>query len=273
MVDTGEIGARDGKPIDARSFDEKGSVPLSIKDATEAPPAEPGTVRLYRGGGNNPGGPKWVTTDRKYAERYTTPGLAHSDKAGSFLHYVDVPATDPRVQMPEGQSVHSFEAPPDIADQLQPFYRPKGALDEKASVEPEITSPHRDVSDRVIEGRSADHPDWAKSYHPSDTSGDKIVYSRGNLALREGTSNGQRYYTAIKKFNDGVSGTAYDVRNWSEKSSTLNRAEAEELQGVANRLEQKNPVIDASTASGALDHKASVEPPEGGSRVFERSQA
>ena len=98
---------------------------LALKDAVPSAEVAPGMIRLWRGGGNNPGGPKWVTTDRKYAERYTTPGLARGGKAGSYLQYVDVPAGDPRVQMPAGQSVHSFEATPDIADRLQPFWQQK----------------------------------------------------------------------------------------------------------------------------------------------------
>jgi hypothetical protein len=100
-----------------------GGRPLAIKEAIGALPPAEDMVRLYRGGGNNPGGSKWVTTDRRYAERYTTPGLAHTEGPGSFLQYVDVPKTDPRVQIPTGQSVHSFEAPSDIADRLQPFYK------------------------------------------------------------------------------------------------------------------------------------------------------
>jgi hypothetical protein len=98
---------------------------LAIRNAMPSSDPESGVVRLWRGGGNNPGGPKWVTTSRKYAERYTTPNLARGGKAGSYLQYVDVPSNDPRVQMPEGQSVHSFEAPADIADRLRPFWLPK----------------------------------------------------------------------------------------------------------------------------------------------------
>jgi hypothetical protein len=98
---------------------------LAIKDALAPAEAEPGMVRLWRGGGSNPGGPKWVTTSRKYAEGYTTPGLARGGKAGSYLQYVDIPTGDPRVQMPPGQSVHSFEAPADIADRLQPYWQRK----------------------------------------------------------------------------------------------------------------------------------------------------
>lgn len=98
------------------------AAPLAIKDAIEASPPADDMVRLYRGGGNNAGGPKWVTTDRRYAERYTTPGLAHSEGAGSYLQYVDVPKSDPRVRIPAGQSTHSFEAGPDIADSLKPLY-------------------------------------------------------------------------------------------------------------------------------------------------------
>jgi hypothetical protein len=110
MAERGAVGVLGGRP-------------LAIKEAIAAASPAEDMVRLYRGGGNNPGGPKWVTTDRRYAERYTTPGLAHTEGPGSFLQYVDIPKTDPRVQMPAGQSVHSFEAPPDIADRLQPFYK------------------------------------------------------------------------------------------------------------------------------------------------------
>lgn len=98
---------------------------LKHADAQEAPPPDTGMVRVYRGGGNNPGGKKWVTTDRRQAERYTIPGLAHTDGPGTFLQYTDVPATDPRVRIPAGQNSHAFEAEPDIADSLRPFFYPK----------------------------------------------------------------------------------------------------------------------------------------------------
>lgn len=99
-------------------------VPLAIKDAVAAAEPEVGMTRLYRGGSQMQGkGPKFVTTSRKYAEGYTTPGLAYHPQIGSYLQYADVPSS--RIQIPLGQKVHSFEAPEDIVSQLQPFYRPR----------------------------------------------------------------------------------------------------------------------------------------------------
>lgn len=122
--------SKDGKPLykitaGPKELLQKNNDLLAIKDAQGAEPPEEGMVRLYRGGGNNPGGPKWVTTSRKQAERYTIPGLAYGAKAGTYLQYVDVPKSDPRVQIPEGHSELAVEIGPDIADKLQPFYRPK----------------------------------------------------------------------------------------------------------------------------------------------------
>jgi hypothetical protein len=117
----GMAPAKTGTPPPAAA---KAPPPLAIKDAVPAPPPPQGMVRLYRGGGGV-GGSNWVTTSKKYAEGYTTPGLAYHPQIGSYLKYVDVPADHPAVQMPPGQSVHSFEAPPDIMQQLKPFYSPR----------------------------------------------------------------------------------------------------------------------------------------------------
>jgi hypothetical protein len=114
---------------------------LAIKDAVESPPPAEGMVRLWRGGGNNPGGKKWVTTSRKQAERYTLPGMAYGEKAGSYLQYVDVPKTDPRVQIPPGHDSLPFEAEPDIADRLRPFYLPKAARPEGRELNQLATAP------------------------------------------------------------------------------------------------------------------------------------
>lgn len=114
---------------------------LAIKDAVESPPPAEGMVRLWRGGGNNPGGKKWVTTSRKQAERYTLPGMAYGEKAGSYLQYVDVPKTDPRVQIPPGHDSLPFEAEPDIADRLRPFYLPKAVWPEGRELNQLATAP------------------------------------------------------------------------------------------------------------------------------------
>ena len=100
----------------------------------------------------------------------------------------------------------------------------------------EILPPERPVAVRAIEGPSDAHPAWATSYMP----GGQIVYSRGNIALREGIrKDGTPYYTGVKNFGDNVGGTAYDIRMHSPKSQTFNQTEAQELGDVANRLEKK----------------------------------
>jgi hypothetical protein len=119
-AEEGALGAAGGRP-----YANVSDAPLAIKDAVGAEDPAQGMVRLWRGGGNNPGGQKWVTTSRKQAERYTTPGMAYGPKAGSYLQYVDVHGSDPRVQIPPGHSELPLFADPDIADKLQPFYRPK----------------------------------------------------------------------------------------------------------------------------------------------------
>ena len=115
MAQRGAVGTFGGRPT---------SSTLAIKDAVAAAEPAEGMTRLFRGGSHlQGGGPKWVTTSQKYAEGYTTPGLAYHPKFGSYLQYVDVPAS--RVQIPPGQKVHSFEAPEDITSQLRPYYSEK----------------------------------------------------------------------------------------------------------------------------------------------------
>ncbi len=83
----------------------------------------PGMVRLYHGGHQYDGGTRWVTTSRKYAETgYTTPGVKEPRKNARYLHYVDVPESDPLVARAPGGGELSFIAPEELSKQLKPFY-------------------------------------------------------------------------------------------------------------------------------------------------------
>jgi hypothetical protein len=109
------------------------------------------------------------------------------------------------------------------------------------SLKGEILPPSRPVAVRAIEGPSDAHPLWATSYLP----GGQIVYSRGNVALRQRVGpDGIPYYTGIKNFGDQVGGTAYDIRTPVKGSQAFSEDEARELGDIANRIDQKYKIIE-----------------------------
>lgn len=90
-VDTGEIGAREGKPLDARAFDQRAQVidqPSPEKDPL--PPAAPGFVRYYHGTAYKDAegftGKTFVTNDYRYARDY------HGGP--NNVLYTDIPKTE-----------------------------------------------------------------------------------------------------------------------------------------------------------------------------------
>lgn len=83
-----------------------------------------GTVRLYHGGQQPDGGPRWVTPDRAYAQAY-------AEKSGGRVWYADVPADHPEVVAATDYDavagtdtrapLRSFEASGDIAGRMRPL--------------------------------------------------------------------------------------------------------------------------------------------------------
>lgn len=91
------------------------------------PPIAPGFVRLYHGGSEYAGGSRWLTESRSYAEGY-------AKKSDGILQYVDLQEGGPELanvaksfdDTGTGQRapyVH-FDAPPDVAQRLQPATAP-----------------------------------------------------------------------------------------------------------------------------------------------------
>jgi hypothetical protein len=101
---------------------------------SEAPATAEGLRRLYHGGWEYKGGPRWLTTDRQYAQTgYTTPGATVPSKYGRWLQYVDVPHDSPYLQGWElGSKTYSFHAPEELASQLKPFYSEASAEEPKS---------------------------------------------------------------------------------------------------------------------------------------------
>ncbi len=86
------------------------------------PPVQPGMVRMYHGGNDYQGGPRWLTVNRDYAEGYA------KKSTGGKLHYVDVPEDHPMLTKAfddTGTDVkapfNDFNAPEDIARGLRPM--------------------------------------------------------------------------------------------------------------------------------------------------------
>ena len=246
---------------------------LAIKDAVESPPPAEGMVRLWRGGGNNPGGKKWVTTSRRQAERYTLPGMAYGEKAGSYLQYVDVPKTDPRVQIPPGHDSLPFEAEPDIADRLRPFYLPKAArpegreLNQLATAPPFYSSVQRTVENSkqtkasgsqwlsFISNQAGVKPeemhwlgldDWLKEQKGSVTKEQVQDFIRANqIEVRE-----------VTKQEGGPRPTTRDsdaILDWAEGSGHL-----ADVRGIISDFEEGytegRPTAEALEQIGAPDH-------------------
>jgi hypothetical protein len=107
------------------------------------PPVPEGFVRLYHSGSVGEGDSgRWVSTSRDYASNY---------RSDLPLHYLDVPANDPRVNNPDipEQGVKqgftfNFETTPKEAAQLKEISRAKPPADLTVEpVKPETTQPAR----------------------------------------------------------------------------------------------------------------------------------
>ncbi|UVC14695.1 strawberry notch-like NTP hydrolase domain-containing protein [Mesorhizobium onobrychidis] len=114
-----------GMPVTPAPLDAGGLTPVApvSRETNGEPPVPPGMVRLYHSGQPVADGEsgRWVSTNRRYASDY---------RSDLPLHYIDVPANDPRVNnadIPE-QGVKqgftfNFETTPEEASRLQQIDR------------------------------------------------------------------------------------------------------------------------------------------------------
>lgn len=113
------------KPVTPPPGDASTQQPPAAAGTPDLAPVPAGHVRLYHGGADpTSGGERWVTPNYEYARDY---------RPGQPVSYVDVPRDHPAVQAAtdtaavEGTDmaapIHSFNAPEDIAQKLQPVRR------------------------------------------------------------------------------------------------------------------------------------------------------
>jgi len=100
----------------------EGEVAAAPEVQVEEPPVPEGRVRFYHAGQLKAGEPRWLSQDRKWAENF---------RPGAPVSYVDLPADSPLLTKAfddEGTDqtapYNNFEAPPEIAEQLQPLTAP-----------------------------------------------------------------------------------------------------------------------------------------------------
>jgi hypothetical protein len=128
LADAGISGARNTTPQEraevAKSVKAAMAAVEPAEDSDEPPSVNPGFVRMYHGGDEYDGGPRWLTPDPAYAEGYAT----KDGRQGAAVYYVDIPEDDPRLvkaydDSGTGQKAPylSFNADEDIASQLRPY--------------------------------------------------------------------------------------------------------------------------------------------------------
>lgn len=176
----------------------EGKTPV-VTTAEDALKRRAATVRFYHGGADYAGGPRWLTSDRKYAEGYAR-------KSGGKVFQVDIPEDHPVLAKAgkafddTGTSVKApynhFDAPEEIAKQLRPVDEtaPEARGEAQPETPPEVASPAESVPDSTSEppvvAEEAPDKNGIRWRYTTDQEGKRVrvgVDADGNVVDQSGT--------------------------------------------------------------------------------------